>query len=72
MTALDEPLHNYLELPGLLRRAAGHVPSEPRRDAVLRYAAEPQEKGDAELVSHAALRDALQACEVEYEGADDL
>lgn len=61
---VTEPAH--IRLPPILRRAAAHRPAGPARDALLCFADELEAKGDADLVSHATLRAAMDAF------ADDL
>ena len=64
-----EPAH--IRMPPQLRREAQRHPPGPNRDALLRYADELEEKGDETLVARATARDALKACGVEYEDADN-
>ena len=67
---VDEPAH--IRMPPILRRAAERRSAGPHRDAILRYAVELEEKGDAMLVSRATFRAALDAFGAEDDYADDL
>ena len=61
MTApADIPLPR-LELPTLLRRASGHLPDGPHRDALLELAGELEAGGDPAPISHATVWAALKA-----------
>ncbi|MXZ30603.1 MAG: DEAD/DEAH box helicase [Acidimicrobiia bacterium] len=55
----EVPFH--ISMPPHLRRSAYRRPDGPDRDALLRYADELEEKGDASLVSSAVFRAALRA-----------
>ncbi|MYB24609.1 MAG: hypothetical protein F4X37_05840 [Acidimicrobiia bacterium] len=55
----EVPFH--ISTPPHLRRTARRRPDGPDRDALLRYADELEEKGDASLVSSAVFRAALRA-----------
>ena len=61
----DEPAH--IRMPPILRRAAARRPPGPHRDAILRYAEELEERGDATLVPRATFRAALEAFGAEHE-----
>ena len=64
-----EPVH--IRMPPILRRAAEHRSPGPQRDAILRYAHELEEKGDATLVPRATFRAALDAFATEDDDEDD-
>ncbi len=68
--AVDEPPH--IRMPPILRRRANDLSAGPNRDALLRFAGELEEKGDATLVSHATSRAALVAFGAEDDYADDF
>ena len=55
----EVPFH--ISMPPHLRRSAYRRPAGPDRDALLRYADELEEKGDASLVSSTVFRAALRA-----------
>ena len=55
----EVPFH--VRMPPYLRRTANRRPASPDRDALLRYADELEEKGDASLVAGTTLRAALRA-----------
>ena len=60
-TAPDQSSTAQLRLPILLRRASGHLPDGPHRDALLNLACELEVGGDPAPVSHATLWAALKA-----------
>ena len=67
---VDEPAH--IRMPPILRSAAARRPPGPHRDAILRFAAELEETGDATLVPRATFRAALDAFGAEDDYTDDL
>ena len=71
MTTADalEPVH--IRLPPRLRLEAEHRRPGPNREAILRLADELEATGDASLISHATLRDGLNAIGNEDDRLDD-
>ena len=61
MTALDRTTSAYVELPLHLRHTAGRLADGPGREALVDLAGELEAGGDPALISHAALRAALEA-----------
>ena len=68
MPDVDEPAH--IRMPPILRRRANDLSAGPNRDALLQYADELEEKGDATLVSHTTFLAALDAFGAEDEDAE--